>query len=899
MVVSSLQSAALVGRQSELDALVELGRQSGRGHGSLVFVSGDAGIGKTRLLRAFRDTLNNRRSSIALATYSEFANAPYAVLLEALAGLGDKAPMPTEATRAEQFASLRERFVRTVERRSAVVILEDLQWADEASLQFLLYLVQIITSTRLLVVASYRSDELHRTHPNLPYVARLQRDPAVRRIALESLSSQDVTRLMRALLAGREQLARHALERVAERAEGNPFMIEELLKNALERLADPVGDDLPLAVRSAVAERLALLDADAREVLLHAAIVGPQFEAAFLARICRAPVDDVLRALRIARDLQLVVEQPSNPPSYHFRHALTREAVYAEMLAGEVRPVHGRIAAAFEERDPDAHLAEIAYHYWAARDAEKAERYNELAGDRAAQLHAYADALRSYERAMELVSDGETAARLFAKAARACADDGDADRASRLFQSAAGAMANAGRTDGVAELAYRASSEAYVAGQIDRCMTIARDALAKRADGDTDPAWQKLALALCYGSLERGEYEAARELLSGVAPEAHRAEVGIMYYNAAAYEAAIRGDIDAMVEHAHEYERIARESGDDRAHLRASSNAGAWFSSVGLVEPARIRFDRALEGLRDRRIVGVLVVDAALFAIQCVRTGELEKARALIGEALSASQPFAVARLALGAAALVTGRVLCDDETIGRIAPAELFDEAMRVGIPAAIGRLAGPYAWWLADRGRQDEARAALAIALDRAHSPFAAFDTLLAAEQLGDEATRAKARALLDVAAGVDAPAYRATVAHALAIAALRNGDRDGAVRAADVARREYGACGWRYYSALAREVADPASALAEFRAMGALLDVRRLSLRAAPPRAAAERPVLSQREWEIARLVCDGASNKAIAANLFITEKTVEKYLTAMYEKFGFRKRSELAAYVARAD
>lgn len=472
MLTPSLICPELIGRGDALNALVERQRAAARGRGSFVLVSGDAGIGKTRLVRAFRESLSNGRAAVGAGGYGEFANLPYAGIAEALRGLGSPEAFDALQTRAEQFDALQQRIALLCARRNVVIVLEDIHWADDASLAFLLHLTRSVAPMRLLVVATYRADELHRSHAAAPYIARLLREPATQRIGLEPLSRPDMQHFMRATTAGQPRLSRTDLDEIAERSEGNPFFAEELLKNVYERRDATTPAALPLTIRAAVAERLALLDMESRSVLSLAAIMGRTFDATLIAEIAERPVRDVLAVLRAARDLQIIDEHAGDPPVFAFRHALSREAIYADMLVSEVRPLHGRIVGALERQDSGAMITDLAYHAWAARDAARCVRYNERAGDDAEAVHAYSDALRCYERALDGAEDDSARARLLAKAGTASSQDGNPDAAVRLYQAAADACERAGERERLTQLYHQMAAEAHAAGESERAIAI-------------------------------------------------------------------------------------------------------------------------------------------------------------------------------------------------------------------------------------------------------------------------------------------------------------------------------------------------------------------------------------------------------------------------------------------
>ena len=884
----------LVGRSVEADTLAERSAAAARGRGSLLLIAGDAGVGKSRLVGAFREALAGGRAAVGVGGYGEFANAPFAGILRALRAVGAAEPTAAATTQAEQFAAILTGITELAQRQYVVLVLEDIHWADDASLAFLVYLARFAGKLRLLVVATYRSDELHRTHHAAPFIARLSRDPNVRRLALAPLDRAATERMVRATIAGRLRLPRSEIEEIAERSDGNPFFAEELLRAAWERAVSGTQTDLPATIRAAVAQRLGAFDGEARSVLARAAVVGRRFEPAFLASIAERPPEVVLEVLRAARDRQLVVELQADPPAFVFRHALTREAIYAEMLAAELRPLHRRIVDALES-EPGASAADLGYHAWAARDAARTLRYNERAGDEATGLHAHSDGLRAYERALEGADDDDARGRLLAKAAGCSSKDGNPDRAVRLYASALEAYERLGSTERVATLSHYLASEAHAAGDSSRARDVLEHGLRALPANDRSPARVWLAATLAFVHLDAGETNEAAALLARSELAADDAEAGPMYYASSIYLAALEANVARVRTLGTRYVALCERLAPERL-LRARYNTGFGLSALGLDAEALEHFEMLLAELRSHRMASLEVIACATTAMIYARTGRLAEGRALVERGLAVGRTIALGRVALAGAAYTLGRMLGDEDLIARTGDPELVEIAFASGIVSTIGRFAGPYARWLADRGRRDEARALLRRALHVLRSPYGATETLLAAAELADVPLL---RALDGVSASLDllaqAPIYAATASHVRALlhrepTSVRGYARDAAAR--------YGTLGWPYHAARCEElVGHSAEALAAFRAIGALVDVRRLELGERPVTEPIDRGGLSPREWEIAELVAAGASNRALAERLAVSQKTVEKHLTSIYDKLGFRSRAELAAYLAR--
>ncbi|HTW83265.1 MAG TPA: AAA family ATPase [Candidatus Sulfotelmatobacter sp.] len=880
----------LIGRRAELETLVDLQRAAARGHGALVLLGGDAGIGKTRLLRALRETVSNGRAAVGSGAFAEFANLPYAGVVEALRALGAPEPLAAAGTQAEQLAALQAPLDRICARRNVVVVLEDMHWADEATFAFLQHLARSVGTMRLLVVATYRTDEIHAHHPLAGSLARLQR--VARRLDLPPLDGDETRALIRGALGERRTLTRRRVEEIVERSDGNPFFVEELLEAALApsgRRRDP--RELPLTVRAAVLERLAKLDEVAREVLSFAAVIGRRFAPELLAAVAQREAAEVLQVLRAARDLQLVEELPGPPVGYAFRHALTRETIYGEMLLPELRPLHRRILDELERRGED-NAAELGWHAWSAREDERCVRYNERAGDVADALHGYADAIVAYERALDGVTDDLTRARLLEKAGIACTRDGQVDAAVRLHAATADAYARAGAPERLPAVFQRLSAELRLAGEAERAVEVLEAALAT-VGPEHAGARAMLRATLAMLHLDRGEREAAEAQLQEARDAEHDRTAAPIYWNALCYAATLAGDTAALRERTTRYLDAVREADPDR-RVRARLNAGVGYTLLGLDEDALALLEPLVEQLERQRLTTLAMTANTLIAQIHLRAGRFALAREVVERSLASPEPNTIAPLGVAAVALALGVAMCDEELIARALPPEMPEFALRCGVASALGRFAGPYARWRAQAGERGAARAYLNRALDTAPPAAVATDLLLAAAELGDRALRHRAIAAAAPLERGDAPWFHATLALLAAFAGAHDG---GAAAAAREAEARCLAGGWRYLAARCAELAGERDrAGVAFRAMGAIADLRRLASHAAAP-TAGDRGGLSPREWEIATLVAAGTSNKELAGRLAVSQKTVEKHLTSIYDKLGFRSRSELAAFIAR--
>jgi DNA-binding CsgD family transcriptional regulator len=325
--------------------------------------------------------------------------------------------------------------------RPAVLVVEDLHWADGSTRGLLAFLVRNLRHGRLLLVMTYRSDELHRRHPLRPFLAELDRGRRVERLELARFGPAEVA----AQLAGIRGAPPPAelVERIHARSGGNAFFVEELAAT------DAADGELSPSLRDTLLARIELLGEPAQQALRVAAAAGARVDHELLAEVAAVGEAELLAGLREAVSAHVLLVHAGDG-AYGFRHALVKEAVYAELLPGERTRLHARFAAALADRDGGGpeRAAELAWHWYAAHDLERALPAAVEAGLAAERAYAYAEAQRQFERALELwerAGSGPEAgerlagldkAELLARAGEAAANAGAADRAVALHRRA-------------------------------------------------------------------------------------------------------------------------------------------------------------------------------------------------------------------------------------------------------------------------------------------------------------------------------------------------------------------------------------------------------------------------------------------------------------------------------
>jgi DNA-binding CsgD family transcriptional regulator/tetratricopeptide (TPR) repeat protein len=431
-------SPVFVGRADELGTLIDAAARAAGGGTSqalgtggdpqALVIGGEAGVGKTRLVEEFAGAAARAGAVVALGGCVEIGAdglpfAPFSTALRALrrelpdelaaAAAGQEEelarllPELGEATAGrfdeEGMARLFELTARLLERvaadRTVVVALEDLHWADASTRHLLAYLFRTLRTGRLVVLATYRSDDIHRRHPLRPLLAELDRLRTVRRIELGRFNRAEVGRQVAGILACEPDPAQ--VDDIFERSDGNAFFVEELAVAAHEGCRTGLTDSL----RDLLLVRVEGLPESAQKVARIVAEGGSTVEYRLLAAVAQLAEDDLIEALRATVNANILIAAPTGD-GYRFRHSLVREAVSDDLLPGERSRLNRRYAEALEA-DPTLvpageRVMRLASYWYHAHDAAKALPAVLDASVTARRRHAYSEQLRLLERAMEL-----------------------------------------------------------------------------------------------------------------------------------------------------------------------------------------------------------------------------------------------------------------------------------------------------------------------------------------------------------------------------------------------------------------------------------------------------------------------------------------------------------------
>ena len=848
MAVSPLRRQALLEREEALDALRAAWEQAAAGHGRLVLVGGEAGAGKTAVVRGFCAEVN------APVLHGQcdplFTPRPLGAFLDVLPGVGAAHEIVPELVRATA--------------GPAVVVLEDVHWADEATLDALRLLARKVEVMPLLVLATFRDDELDRLHPLRVVLGELATAPSIERLSIPRLSPAAV-----AELADGSAVAAEEVYRVTG---GNAFFVTEVL-------AAPDGE-LPVTVRDAVLARGARLGIQARALVEAVAIVPPRAEPWLLDAVggeSTEAIDEcVASGMLVARG-----------GAVEFRHELARIAVVESIQPVRAAMLH-RLALAALEAPPfgSPDYARLAHHADAAGDWEAVLRFAVAAAERATELGAHREAAAQYGRALRFADDLPVAERaeLLERQSQAFYLTDDQVKAIAVLDEAIVLRQALGDVRGAAS--GRAQVVPYLAcrGHMGKAEEAARDAIATLAGLPPGPELAAAYGALALVHLSDGDNDdaivAGRKACELAEQLGERDALADASITLGAAE-VLRDGPDALpaLERALE---LARASGRPELVARALTHMSYTALRHLSFELAERSLDEGLEICADADLdlwrLSLLEIRARWLLDRGDWTEAATTAALLIDEPRDSPSPHVTGRLVL---ALVRAR-RGDPGTgflLDEAGAAEGSAEELRrvCGLAATTAEIA-----WL--QGRTADVRDSTQHAFDTAIRRGSAF-------WIGKLAYWRRKNGLVDELPDQVAAPYDRQL----------QGDWEAAAQM------------WRalrcpYEEALALSESDDERALRHaldlFRELGAgppaTMVTRRLRVLgvrgvARGPRAStsANAASLTTRELDVLRLVADGLRNAAIAERLFLSTRTVDHHVSSVLRKLEVGSRGEAVA------
>jgi ATP/maltotriose-dependent transcriptional regulator MalT len=979
-VATRVSSSKFVGRSVELAELEAALADAADGQPWLVFVAGDSGVGKTRLLSEIAARAKASGARVLSGDCVELGEGelPYAPMVTALRALSrtrdpilDEVPAPVRAELATLMPELGaadtagagqpvdaaaqgrlfEALLWLLDRlgQDAPVLLEieDLHWADRATRAFLAFLSRSVCRERVVIVSSYRSDELHRRHPLRPLLAELERDARSRRIDLAPLTREELAEQLEDILGAPPD--DDLVARVFTRSEGHPLFVEELLASGLDGRGA-----LPPTLRDALMVRVERLS-PAGQSVLRVIAVGQRLDDQLLAEVTGLDRPALNDSLREAVANHILAVSPEG--HYRFRHALLREVVHDDLLPGERATLDMALAHALEaraERDgPRVYLtAAIAHHYASAGDQPAALRASVRAADEAERVHAFGEAAALLERAVELfdrVPDAEALAgtdraTLLWRVAEAYSVDGEHARQEAFARAAVDLVDERAEPHKAARMLDTLHSAHWYLGRGDESLATIEHALSLLPADEISPERGQLLASLAKTMMLRGKnvraVEASRETLA-VADALDNVKLRGRALNALGTALINLGEVEDGSACLREALALAESSGNPWQQNSALINLADALHLAGRLPEARAIVEEGMS--RDNRPHRIWLV--ILRGELAIEAGEWDEAERILTGVGGRPVGNTLMNLDLRRAELALGR---GNEDQARTDLAEAARLGIAMDEPQFSGVLGALRAELERREGDLEAAREAVQNALDRletctddaarlarvsAAGTTVEADAAQRARDLGEpederiallQADMHVARA--EAAADREGPLEVAWMLTARAERMRAGGAADpGAYAKASEAwaarERPYPAAVMRFREGEAhvgagdREAAGAALAAAHATAvrLGAgwlRREVEGLAARArvqldsdgAPPEPetelASDDPFgLTPRERQVLELVARGATNREIGSELFMAEKTASVHVSRILAKLDVRSRTEAAGVAHR--
>jgi class 3 adenylate cyclase len=454
--IAPVPTFGLYGRAGEQAIIERRWSAAQTGMRQVVLLAGEPGIGKTRLAAEAGRAAHAQGAIVLLGTCDEDLGHPYRPFVEALQHYlmhapdevilqhvrqhhGDLLPIaPSLATRVPNLATPRsadaetERYLMfeavtglldTASRqRPVMLIIDDLQWAGTPELLLLKHIVRSATPMRVLVIGTYRDNELARTHPLRALLADFRSEAGVERIAIGGLDEEGVAKIVGAAVGHELDEGQLALARAIWRdTDGSPLFVGEIVRDLMDSGAALGGGEyrgipgdihsfgVPEGVKEAIARRLSRLSATANKVLSIASVIGLEFDLKVLKQVAEMPEVIILDALDEAMSAALVAEAAPQGECYAFTHMLMRATLYEALNSTRRARMHERVGTALEQLTSNGrYIDELSRHWMAAAavgDATKAINFTRQAGDRSLAGLAFEQAAKYYEQALSMLSD--------------------------------------------------------------------------------------------------------------------------------------------------------------------------------------------------------------------------------------------------------------------------------------------------------------------------------------------------------------------------------------------------------------------------------------------------------------------------------------------------------------
>jgi len=684
-LIGTPTTGVFVGRERELAELLAGLEDALSGRGRLFLISGEPGIGKSRLADELANRAAQRGAQLLVGRSWEAGGAPafwpwvqalrtlvrehdpeklrpelgsrlpdLAQLLPELRELIPDLPEPPsldpEGARFRLFDAVVSFLRVTAEREPLLLVLDDLHAADEPSLLLLQFVARELASSCLLVVGAYRDVDPTLGDPLAATLAELAREPVTRSLVLGRLTEGDVVRFI-------EETTRRAptaalVEAVFGESEGNPLFVGEIVRllEAEGRLNEPSLElSIPRSVKDVIGRRLRRLSDVCNRMLVLASVLGREFDLDALARVSELDHESLFELLDEALSERVVSDVPGVPARKRFAHVLVRDTLYDGLKPALRTELHHQVVEALEKlygEEPGPHLAELAHHAVSARDFDKGLSYAQRAGDRALALLAYEEAVRLYGLALQVfdlgkMEDARIRCELLLGLGEAQAREGDC-AASTTFLEAARLARSAGFREQLAcaALGYGGRFVWMISGRDENIAPLLEEAL--RGIGEEDSELRAMVLARLAGALRDQPVPERRGELSAEAVEIARrlGDSSTLAYVLDGRHSAIWGldNLEDRLTIVDEIVRLADEIGDREREIQGRFYRAFALLELGDAQAAHEEL-RAMERLADElRQPAQQWYVAVLRTILALFEGRFEEAGALISNALDLAE---------------------------------------------------------------------------------------------------------------------------------------------------------------------------------------------------------------------------------------------------------------------
>ena len=651
---AAVGAAPIVGRVAEREALLAAYARVVAGRPQVLLITGAAGIGKTRLVEELCALAESAAGGarVLLGESAPLAGAalaygPFVAALCDQAGwlLADDRTPDMLAARHRLFVHVLELLAGLATRSPVVLVLEDLHWADDSSRELLAFLAVRLRDQPVMLVGTLREEELAGSVGQ--WLAELERRPRVTRLRLERLADGEIAELVTGLLPASAASA-DRVAAVVGAADGNPLYAREL--------ANAGPGALPASITDAVLARAAALTAQARAVVDQVCVADGGMSHEMLAAAVPLPEKRLLASARRAVASGLLVTAGDG---YAFSHALARQVLYAQLLPGERRYLHHRLAEALAAR-PDSDPGLLAQHWHLAGSPDRAGPAAVLAARQAVAERAYPEAVRSYALAIELAAWlPEPGPALLEEAARAAGWAGDPDRAAGWIDDALAQSGDAAPADR-ARLLERLGRYRFDARDLNAAVDATERAVALLPDGPPSALRARVLAALATGRMLLGDFGGALPVAERAVTEAQQAGAVAEHAHGLATLGIVlahRGEFDAGIAALRTSFSLARRTGNVEDVVRAAADHMHLLSTAG-------RFTEALDVAKEGRAVAeslhappalTSTLDNNIAAV-LIATGRWAEADRLLAELMGESSGKATHYLELQQLELAVGQ---------------------------------------------------------------------------------------------------------------------------------------------------------------------------------------------------------------------------------------------------